>query len=448
MNVMKRRNVFWQFFRDIWSVFSIEVHRIFRDSGVVLIFFFGGITYVLLFGMVYRTEMVQNLPVAVVDESRSEASRCYTHMLDATREVNVAYVCNTMQEAETLMTERKINGIFYLPRDYGERLAANETAHVGLFCDMSTFLYYRSVLTASSAVMLAEMKDIELQRYATAGITGEMAEVLANPISFEKVDLFGLGGFASFLVPALIVLVMHQTLFFGICMLGGGAREDKIERYLMPARLRKRSVYRVALGRALAYMVTYLPVMAVDVLLMPWLFGLPAFGNVGTLVCFLLPFFLSTIFFSMMVSVLITERETGMLLTAVFSLVLLFLSGFSWPTDNFPSLWRIVGYAIPSTAGIQGFLRINSMGADIEQVSLQYSILWVLTGVYFVGACLSIRYINNGRRLSLWYAHHREVVDARQQEKWRERRVGTPCHVRRATKERRKCNIIRPNGTK
>ncbi len=422
MNVMKRRNIFWQFFRDIWSVFSIEVHRIFRDSGVVLIFFFGGITYVLLFGMVYRTEMVQHLPVAVVDESRSDASRRYTHMLDATREVNVAYVCNTMEEAKRLMTERKINGIFYFPRDYGERLAANETAHIGLFCDMSTFLYYRSVFTASSTVMLEEMKQIELQRYAMAGITGELAEVLVSPITFEKVDLFGLGGFASFLVPALILLVMHQTLFFGICMLGGRAREDHIERYLMQARLRKRSIYRVVLGRTLAYMVTYLPVMAVDVLLMPWLFGLPALGNIGTLACFLLPFFLSTIFFSMMISVLVVEREMGMLQMAVFSLVLLFLSGFSWPTDNFPPLWRVVGYIIPSTAGIQGFLRINSMGADIEQVSMQYNILWVLTGIYFIGACLSIRYINNGRRLSLWYTHHREVVDARQQEKWRERK--------------------------
>ncbi len=403
MNVMKRRNIFLQFFRDIWSVFSIEVHRIFRDSGVVLIFFFGGITYVLLFGMVYRTEMVQNLPVAVVDESRSEASRRYAHMVDATREVNVAYVCNTMQEAKTLMAERKINGIFYFPRDYGERIAANETAHIGLFCDMSTFLYYRSVLTASSTVMLEEMKQIELLRYAMAGITGEMAEVLVSPISFEKVDLFGLGGFASFLVPALIILVMHQTLFFGICMLGGRAREDKIERYLMPTRLRKRSIYRVVLGRALAYMVAYLPVMAIDVLLMPWLFGLPALGNIGALACFLLPFFLSTIFFSMMVSVLIIEREMGMLQMAVFSLVLLFLSGFSWPTDNFPPLWRIAGYAIPSTAGIQGFLRINSMGADLEQVSLQYSILWLLAGVYFVGACLSLRYINNGRYCALWH---------------------------------------------
>ncbi len=400
MNAMKGPRICCPLVRDIRSVFLLEVRRIVRDSGVVLIFFFGGITYVLLFGVVYRAEMVQNLPVAVVDESRSAASRRYVHKLDATREVDVAYRCNTMAEAERLLAARKINGIVYFPRDYAVRLAANETAHVGLFCDMSTFLYYRSVFMASTAVMLEEMKQVELQRYAAAGITGKMAEVLACPIEVEKVDLFGRGGFASFLVPALIVLVMHQTLFFGICMLGGGAREDKIERLLIPVHLRKHSVYRVVLGRALAYLVTYMPVVLIDVLLMPCLFGLPAFGALGTLACFLLPFLLSTIFFSMMVGVLVTERETGMLITAVFSLVLLFLSGLSWPTDNFPLLWRLLGYAIPSTAGIQGFLRINSMGANLAQVALQYRVLWVLTGIYFLGACLSLRYINNGRRFA------------------------------------------------
>ena len=36
----------------------------------------------------------------------------------------------------------------------------------------------------------------------------------------------------------------------------------------------------------------------------------------------------------------------------------------------------------PSTPGIQGFLRLNQMGASFEQVIDQFGLLWIQTVVY------------------------------------------------------------------
>ncbi|MFA7104034.1 MAG: ABC transporter permease, partial [Dysgonamonadaceae bacterium] len=73
------------------------------------------------------------------------------------------------------------------------------------------------------------------------------------------------------------------------------------------------------------------------------------------------------------------------------SIVLLFLSGFSWPESNMPWFWRSLGMIFPSTFGIRGYLKINSMGAGLEQVQFEHIALWIQTAVYFLATVFAYR---------------------------------------------------------
>ena len=125
---------------DIWEVFANEVRYVFHDGGVMLLFFVATLLYPFIFAAVYHSEMVLNIPVAVVDESDSEASHRFIHKLDATPELDVSYHCCSLEEAKRLMRSHKVHAIVLFPRDYGTRIARIETARACLFCDMSTFL--------------------------------------------------------------------------------------------------------------------------------------------------------------------------------------------------------------------------------------------------------------------------------------------------------------------
>lgn len=73
----------------------------------------------------------------------------------------------------------------------------------------------------------------------------------------------------------------------------------------------------------------------------------------------------------------------------VFSSVLfVFLSGISWPWASMPSALKAISYIIPSTPAIQGFVRINTMGAELGEVWFEYMTLWVHAGVYCITAVL------------------------------------------------------------
>lgn len=381
-----------QSLHDIWDVFVGEVDRIFHDGGAILLFFVATLLYPMIFGLTYKNEMVRSLPVAVVDESQGEDSRRFIRKLDATPEVNVCYDCGNMGEAEQLMRERKVKGIVLFPSDYGELLARRETATIGLFCDISSFLNYRSVYTGASNVLMDEMKDIQLKRYSMTGVTGESAENLVTPIPVDDVKLYShAGGFTSFLVPALLILVMHQTLVLGIGILNGTAKEnDHLQRYI-PERLHNRRRYRVTMGRALAYLGIYFPLSAIVLLLIPRWFGLPHIGHLGTLFLFVTPFLLASIFFAMTVSSFVKHRDSGIICCIFFSVILLFLSGVAWPPESMPRFWRLFGYIFPSTPGILSFVRINSMGASLQEVKFEYVLMWVQAAVYFATSTLSLK---------------------------------------------------------
>ncbi|KWW29801.1 MAG: hypothetical protein AUK63_951 [bacterium P3] len=391
-------NKFLQRLIDIWEIFAGEVRYVFHDGGVLLLFFVATLLYPFIFAAVYHSEMVLDIPVAVVDQSHSAESVRVIRKIDATPELTVRYKCCTMDEAERLMREHRVHAVILFPRDYGARIARVETARACLFCDMSTFLYYRSVMTGASNVLVDEMKYIELQRCEQMGLTEADAEGQVTPIGYEDVKLFNApGGFTSFLVPPLLVLVIHQTLFLGIGVLFGTARERQ-HRQRIPIRLRRGAPIRIMVGRALAYLLMYVPVVFIDLFVLPRVFGFPHIGSIGTLIGFLLPFLLATIFFSITMAGFFRERDTIIVTCIFFSVILLFLSGTAWPQSNMPAVWRWFSYLFPSTPAIQGFIRINTMGAHLSEVSFEYLLLWFQTGVYFFTACTSLRLMSWLRR--------------------------------------------------
>ena len=386
--------------QDIWEVFTAELRRVFSNRMAMLVFFVATVIYPLAFCAIYNTEYMHNLPVAVVDESRCEASKRFVHKLDALPEVDVHFRCNNMAEAEQLMRDHRVHAIFYLPADYGTRLADMRTARIGVFCDMSSFYYYKNAVVGGSNLLIDEMHTIELERYAMAGIDGEQASNLVQPVVYDDVKLYNpAGGFGSFFIPALLMLVLHQTLFFGITIMAGEANESRRALHLIPPRLRSRSIHRVTAGRALCFILLYIPISCFVLWLVPRWFSLPQLGSPLTLAAFLLPFILAVTFFGMTFgNFFVHEKMSGVLCGLFFSVLLFFLSGVVWPQSNMPRFWLAFSYLFPSTPGIQGFVRISSTGAALHEVRGEYLALWVQAGVYFITACQSLRFIKKYRK--------------------------------------------------
>ena len=377
--------------QDTFFIWKDELKNVFKDSGVMIFFFLVPFIYPLLYAFIYNNEVVHEAKMVVVDQSDTYLSREYIRKVDATADVKVVAVCADMEEAKRMMDEKKAYGILYFPSEFSKDIHRGKQATVSLYCDMSALLFYKAFLLATTEVSLEIGKEIRAQNHPSS--TEEQEKITVNPIPYESVAIFNSqNGFASFLVPAILILVIQQTLILGIGILGGTAREKNRFHSLVPVSRHFNGTLRIVLGKSFTYILLYVVVCIWALAVVPKLFSLPQVGEPWTVMLFVLPYLFACIFLSMTLSGFMTSRESPMLVFVFTSVILLFISGVSWPKEAIPPFWKAVGYLFPSTPGIQGFIRINTSGATLSEVAHEYRTLWVQAGIYFITACMIYRY--------------------------------------------------------
>lgn len=384
----KLRHIIREGFEDIFFIWKDELKNVFRDAGVLIFFFLVPLAYPLLYSFIYNNEVVRDAKLVVVDQSDSYLSREFTRRVNATADVEVVSTCTDMAEAKRYLDEKKAYGILYFPESFSKEVYRGEQATVSLYCDMSSLLFYKAFLLSATEVSLDLGREIQLSRLSSS--SEKQDEITVNPIPYESITLFNpQNGFASFLVPAILILVIQQTLVLGIGMLGGTVREEnRLETLPQSVGRHFHGTLRIVFGKSLTYLMIYILVCIWALAVVPKLFALPQIGDPLTLLLFVLPYLLACIFFAMTLAGFMTTRESPMLVFVFTSVLFLFISGISWPKEAIPPFWKALGYLFPSTPGIQGFVRINTCGATLNEVAFEYRMLWVQAGIYFLSACL------------------------------------------------------------
>lgn len=65
------------------------------------------------------------------------------------------------------------------------------------------------------------------------------------------------GGYATFIMPAILIVIIQQTLLIGIGMVGGTWRERGLYKTLIPRGEKRLSVIPIVLGKSTAYLSIY-----------------------------------------------------------------------------------------------------------------------------------------------------------------------------------------------
>lgn len=382
---------------DTFFIWRKEAGRVVRDQGVLIFFILVPVLYPLLYAFIYTGETVREVPAVVVDGANTALSRDFVRRVDASPDVKVVARTGNMEEAKELMRRTKAYGIIRIPDDFSRKVNRTQQAYVGLYCDMSGLLYYKALLTACTDVSLDMNTELQIKRMGNTTVRQD--EVSTAPLRYESVALFNpTNGFASFLIPAVLMLVIQQTLLLGIGLINGSARE-RATLHTQLVQGTGRGTVRLVLGKALCYLMLYALVSVWVLIVVPQLFHLAQIPQTSDLLAFMVPYLLACIFFAMTCSILVCQRETCMLVFVFTSLPLLFISGISWPGVAVPDFWKYVSWLAPSTFGINGFVRINTMGSLLEDVAFEYVGLWIQAGVYFLTACAAYYYmINESRR--------------------------------------------------
>ena len=370
-----------KWFDDAAYVWRFEFKQVLRDEGVLLFCVVVPLVYPLLYSWIYNNEAIHEVPVVVVDQSHSPLSRQFIRMCDASPDVHIVSYAADLDDAQSLVSRQVVKGIYLIPEDFATNVNRMQQGTVSVYCDMALMLTYKAIFQTAMAV--SQQMGAKIQTKLSGNYTSREDLITTSPLEVEDVAMFNpQGGYGSAVLPAVLMLIIQQTLALGIGLAAGTARERNRYGDLIPIHPSYGGVGRVISGKALCYLMVYAVMSTYLVMVVPKLFHFIRIAPWQNLLALMVPFLLACVFFGMTVSCLVRYRENVILLVVFVSLPLLFLTGVSWPQTSIPGYLQGVSWLFPSTFGVRAYLRLNSMGGSLGDVTFELRCLWIQVAVY------------------------------------------------------------------
>lgn len=375
---------------EILRIAHYEYRSIIRSLSILLVMGGGVFVYGLLYNYMYSPNVLREVPIMVVDESHTPLSRHYIRLLDASPQVLVKEVVSNTPQALEQLKKGKIMGIICLPKDFEAKLGRGEESVFVTYNTTLSFLTYEAMMEASSGAMLE--LDGSLRPKQVVFLNADVVQPVTNTRSIQ-VQGFALynesGGYATYLIPSVLMVIIFQTMLMVISMRCGKENEQRMKPLLCVTHHDTSwgMSASIIVGKSVVYVGFYALFSIFLVGFLPLLFNLPHLAKPLLLVQILVPYMFATAFFGLSCKHFFKDSDAPLLLIAFFSVGLLFLSGISWPLELMPWPWHLLHCLIPAPVGILAFVKANSMGADMSDISREMMLLWGQCIVYFGVAC-------------------------------------------------------------
>ena len=331
-----------------------------HDRELLSLLGLASVFYSLFYPTPYLHQVLRDVPVVVVDRDHTQMSRRFARWLDASEGIAVAGRSADLEAAQAAVRAGTLGGVVLIPVDFERHILRREPATVTTYADGS-YLLVRSTVSASVNAVVGAF---------TAGITHR-----PPPIRLSSWPLFNpLGGYATFLVPAVLILVLQQTLLIGMGTLRVAQRHSPVSG-LEPVWATIGGIVVVLLGM-------YFLQAALMFLVAFGMYGLPFRADLATAAVFLVPFLTSSILLGLTIGELFERPESSTVALALTAVPALFLSGISFPWEDQAAWVRAIALALPTTFGIRGFVQIGEMGAALGEAWRSWGALWLQTLVY------------------------------------------------------------------
>ena len=366
------------------AIIRKEFIQISRDPRTLYIIIAIPVVQLFLLGYTATTD-VRNVPLAVLDQDRSPASRRLLDPYRAAVYFGVAFDVENEDEIRRLIDDGDAGAGLVLPPDYSERLLAGETAHPAFVLDGSDPNVASTSLAAAQLIGQAHSNQITFDRIERRGLGSAVqpaldvrAQVWYNP------DLVS----AYFMVPALIGLILQLLTSMLTATAIVRERERGTIEQLIVTPIRSGELI---LGKITPYvLIAFFDTIEVLVVGTLW-FKVPIRGSLGLLLGLSGLFLVSSLGIGLVISTIARTQQEAMMLTWFTLLPTVFLSGFLFPLAAMPPVLRAISYLIPVRYYLEIIRSVLLKGIGAASLGQEIAALAVFGVVTMTAAALRFR---------------------------------------------------------
>lgn len=365
----------------LFDLIAAELRAIFTNDALILTVFGGVIFYSFLYPLPYEKELPREQTVIAVDLDGSQLSRRLIRMVNATPQVDIVRQAYTLAEAKEQMLANKLAGILVIPTHFYRDILQGNSPTLSYAGDASYFLVYSTVLEGMVAAGKTLAAEVSVTRLLMSGQAMELAKKQYNAVTLALHAMFNeAGGYVNYVIPAVFVLILHQTLVMGVGILAGRQNEqlaagEKLYWQDVPASA-------LLLVRAILFFAIYVVLSLYYYGVSFEMYDIPRLASIKDLALLSVPFLFSTIFLGITLGSFLPRREIASLIVLLSSMPIVFACGFIWPASAIPSPILTAMLFIPAVPAIKAFVLLNQMGADFYQIKSLVSHLLLLTLLY------------------------------------------------------------------
>ena len=369
----------------LFKLIKVELHAIFTNPAIILTVFGGVIFYSFLYPLPYSQQTPQEQSITVVNLDKSLTSYQLERMVDATPQVKIVTHANSIEQAKQQFFTGQVRGILVIPTNFYRDLLLGKSPTLSYAGDASYFLVYGTIaegLSQAGGTLAAKAKVTQL---LSNGVPLSQAQQQYSQVKVNLKPTFNPTiGYINYVVPAVFVLILQQTLIIGLGLMGCSEKSEF--GYWV-----QQSTFKILATRTLIFVSIYYLMSGYYFGFSFDFYGINKLASPLILIALLAPFLLTSSFIGICLGVLMPRKEWVTVFVLFSSMPLVFSAGFIWPLESVPLPLIWLTNLFPCTPAIQSFLSINQMGADFSQITTQWQLLWLQVLIWGIIAFILYR---------------------------------------------------------
>ena len=311
-----------------------EFLHIWRDSRTLFILIWMPVVQIVLYGFALTNE-VKNTKIAILDESKDQATIMISERIDASRYFQVIQYLHSLKEIESAFRQGKIRLVVVFPQGFRNDLLHTNHAQIQLIADATDPNTANTLTNYATSIINDYQESLDRDLKLPYRINTQV-RMLYNP------ELKGAYNF----VPGVMALVLMLVCAMMTSMAIVREKEMGTMEVILVSPLKP---FRIIIAKTIPYLLVSMLNIASILLLSVYALDVPIAGNLFLLIGESILFTITSLSIGLLISNSVKTQQAAMF-TSMMSLFLptLLFSGFLFPVENMPVALQVISNMVPA----------------------------------------------------------------------------------------------------
>ncbi len=369
------------------SLLGREFKLFWSNKVLVLLFIGAPILYGVLIGSVYQKGVVDNLPILVVDQDRSELSRTAITMIEDNNSVYVAetlYDTNGMHE---LASTHNATCVVVIPKNFEKDILLKRYPEITSYINTSNLLTANIASTALQLSLGTLRAGMEIEALQKQGVAESIAMTQFEPFKMSFIRMNNRStNYLYFLWPGVLATVFQQVLLLGLALSFAQEYENGTFGELID---KTSNTLKLILVKTLPYLIMSIGIWLLYIGFAKW-FRVPIHNNFMALTLIAGLFVVSVTMIGILVSIVLPSQLKATEVLMVVATPSFMISGFTWPLDQMPIWVQSISNCIPLTHFLKAFRILMVEAGNVKQTIPSINAMLLITVICGLAAYVAL----------------------------------------------------------